>query len=174
MRYIGNRKSRVVCLILLLLPSRPRLAEAINSIDRLQLNSRTMIDKIVKNRILIAASCYLAYASLFGYEGRRFLSSSKTGRPLEFVHITHTGGLTVEKAGADAKINWGACHYMAIDEAGCSEPDLKFEGGGENNFMLHNIWHTPPKYLIQFDPDMNRNPYRGKDLFALVRNPYTR
>jgi len=133
-----------------------------------------MIDKIVKNRILIAAACYLAYATFFSYDGRRFLSSTKTGRPLEFVHITQTGGLTVEKAAADAKINWGACHYMKIDQAGCSEPDLEFQGGKEQNFMLHNIWHTPPKYLVQFDPDMNRNPYRGKDLFTLVRNPYTR
>ena len=132
-----------------------------------------MIDKIVKNRILIAAACYLAYSTLFSYDGRRFLSSTKTGRPLEFVHITRTGGLTVEKAGANAKLNWGACHYIKVGGAGCSEPDLEVEDK-ENNFMLHNIWHSPPKYLVQFDPDTNKNPYRGKDLFTLVRNPYTR
>ncbi len=131
-----------------------------------------MINKILKNRIFIVASCYLVYASLFSYEGRRLLSSDRSGRPLEFVHITHTGGKTVEKAGGTASINWGACHFLPVGNAGCFDPDLTNDNSNDKNFIKHNIWHTPPKYI--FADDEIDNFYRGKDLFTVVRNPYTR
>lgn len=135
------------------------------------INLMTMIRSILKNRIVIVASCYLVYASLFSYDGRRLLSSDKSGRPLEFVHITHTGGKTIEKAGGTASINWGACHFLPIGPY-CTEPDRSYENVIDTNFIRHNIWHTPPKYISAEDEATNF--YRGKDLFTVVRNPYTR
>jgi len=124
---------------------------------------------------IIAATCFLFYVSSFSYDITRFLSlPAKKSHPLEYVHLSASGGWNVERSGADADIKWGACHYLINETLGCITPDRKYEGGNSSNFVLNRIWQTPPKYLVQFDKDDNKNPYGRNDLFTVVRNPYTR
>jgi len=84
-----------------------------------------------------------------------------------------TGGSAVEHAAAAVGINWGACHYMEVEEVGCSSPDLPFEAVDYQSYILTSPWHTPPKLLKQC---VNRSlyPYNDADLFTIVRNPYSR
>src|SRR6056300_49583 len=63
---------------------------------------------------------------------------------LEFVHITKTGGSSIENAGATIGINWGSCHYMKVEEVGCSSPDLPYEKPDYQSYALTSPWHTPP------------------------------
>ena len=92
---------------------------------------------------------------------------------LEFVHITKTGGSAIEHAGATVGINWGACHYMKLTEVGCSSPDLTYEAPNYQSYALTSPWHTPPKLLKTY-VDGAKYPYNDADLFAVVRNPYSR
>lgn len=92
---------------------------------------------------------------------------------LEFVHITKTGGSSIENAGAAIGINWGACHYMKVEEVGCSSPDLPYENPDYQSYALTSPWHTPPKLLKTYRNKV-QYPYDGADLFTVVRNPYSR
>jgi hypothetical protein len=93
---------------------------------------------------------------------------------LEFVHITKTGGTAIEKAAARVGIDWGICHYEHRNQA-CLHP--RADLGWPRVFSLkpdlpyHNFtaeyWHTPPHWFLD-------NPYRGRDTFTVVRNPYDR
>jgi hypothetical protein len=95
---------------------------------------------------------------------------------LEFVHITKTGGTAIEEAAARVGIRWGICHYEHVNPA-CMhhqradlgwprvfllKPNVPFV-----NFTTAEYWHTPPHWFRD-------NPYRGRDTFTVVRNPYDR
>lgn len=130
-----------------------------------------MANKKVRQRLIIFALCYLAYIALFSADSGRNLSGTK--RELEFVHITETGGNAVEKAAALAGINWGACHYISLEEDDCAEPDYELGGGGKMTFISKSTWHIPPS-ILNGAVSEKQNPYSDKDLFTIVRNPYTR
>mmetsp|Transcript_59134 Transcript_59134/g.66150 ORF Transcript_59134/g.66150 Transcript_59134/m.66150 type:complete len:339 (+) Transcript_59134:20-1036(+) len=87
---------------------------------------------------------------------------------LELVHITKTGGSAIEKAAAIAGINWGSCHFMKMPVLRCEAPDKRFVAKN-----LSEPWHRPPKFL-EATENSNVNPYIDADLFAVVRNPYSR
>ncbi len=100
-------------------------------------------------------------------------TNTQQKQQLEFVHITKTGGSAVEKAAANVGINWGACHYMEVEEVGCSSPDLPYDAPDFQSYALTSPWHTPPK-LLKLYVDESRYPYNDVDLFTIVRNPYSR
>ncbi len=142
----------------------------------------------LKERLVLFLGIYLVFAILLtGEEGgplSRFLSNTHGGdgsreedinQKLEFVHITETGGQVIEKAAASVGLNWGVCHFLSMaDSIGCADPDYKWERA-EGSYILTSRWHTPPKDLLAAGIDDNENnPYMGKDLFTVVRNPYTR
>lgn len=95
--------------------------------------------------------------------------NGQRNQPLEFVHITHTGGDIIERAGAQARLAWGACHYNheASQEMECpSPPDL--EGLVElKNYVNASPWHVP-MHAFRFPPFML------VPSFTIVRNPYDR
>lgn len=149
--------------------------------------------KTFKERLLFFVVIYLTYAILFtGEDGgplSRFLSNARGGdgngsgggveqinQKLEFVHITETGGSVIEKTAASAGFNWGACHFISMDSSiGCANPDYEWKSPSQGNYVMTSLWHTPPKDLLAagIDQDEN-NPYLDKELFTVVRNPYTR
>merc|ERR1711862_272087 len=77
---------------------------------------------------------------------------------LEFVHIKKNAGTAIEKAGADANIAWGACHYVILAFCEGVKPDKAKEYSGGSP------WH---------DPDNNKYAQHTKT-FTVVRNPYER
>jgi len=93
--------------------------------------------------------------------------SNLSKQPLEFVHITKTGGTSIEAAGARAGINWGLCHYSQRDKSGCTQPvDLNYIER-KNPFLQQPPWHVPLQFLVE-------NPFQNSETFAVVRNPYDR
>ena len=76
---------------------------------------------------------------------------------LEFVHITKTGGTSIEDWGFKNNILWSYRNRKY------------FENFNFANTMIGNIskWHIPPQYF-------SNNPYDMKILFTVVRNPYNR
>eukprot|EP00585_Thalassiosira_rotula_P022477 CAMPEP_0196225710 /NCGR_PEP_ID=MMETSP0912-20130531/50023_1 /TAXON_ID=49265 /ORGANISM="Thalassiosira rotula, Strain GSO102" /LENGTH=326 /DNA_ID=CAMNT_0041505183 /DNA_START=76 /DNA_END=1056 /DNA_ORIENTATION=- len=107
-------------------------------------------------------------------------SSSSSGsihrRRLEFVHVTKTGGSTIERAALSVGVRWGACHFY--DEDICDTPfassdtprntTVKGKDGGESP------WHLPPWVFEGLAKYFKGNPYEGADLFIVTRNPYSR
>ena len=136
----------------------------------------------IKKRLAIVTSLYFTY-SIFNSGGntdedepQRLLSETM---PLEFVHISHTGASEIEAmASTQASINWGACHFIKVANANCMDPDMSWynisDAVYDQSYALHNIWLTPPAVLLDTIEEPSRNPYINKDLFTVVRNPYTR
>jgi len=100
-------------------------------------------------------------------------ASAAQKRRLEFVHITKTGGSTIEKVGHDLGIIWGACHFINVPLVGCMAPDLPYQAPNYQSYALTSPWHTPPKLLKRY-ADTTLYPYDEADLFTVIRNPYSR
>mmetsp|Transcript_35180 Transcript_35180/g.41976 ORF Transcript_35180/g.41976 Transcript_35180/m.41976 type:complete len:305 (-) Transcript_35180:287-1201(-) len=97
----------------------------------------------------------------------------RSKKRLEFVHITKNGGSAIEQIAASQGILWGACHYMNITEVGCHGADIPYTAPDYQSFALTSPWHTPPKVLhARVKPE--HTPYKDADLFAVIRNPYSR
>jgi len=110
----------------------------------------------------------------------------KIKRRLEFIHIPKTGGTAIESIAKNANITWGICHFArpefvfkvsdgTVSCAPANERDVK------NWEKLHfwkekgvSWWHTPPAHVSRFYD--GSDPFAGDDvdMFAVVRNPYTR
>jgi len=78
---------------------------------------------------------------------------------LEFIHITKNAGTAIEKAGADANIAWGACHYIIHSFCKGVKPDKahqEYSGGSP--------WHDPA----------NINFPQHTKTFTVIRNLYER
>ena len=87
----------------------------------------------------------------------------------ELVHITKTGGTTLEIVGAMYNFTWGACHWLEkVDDMGSLRcPEVN---GAKPPTLLHSIWHVPPKWLDSASKFWLKNT----TLFTVVRNPYER
>ena len=106
-------------------------------------------------------------------------SNNSNWRSLYFVHITKTGGTSIEAAGAQAGIAWGMCVY--IRKLVCQPllttnhetvpPMIKRKyafnrtAAVDARFLRSNAWHVP-HYLLQLPSSI--------PTFAVVRHPYTR
>merc|ERR1711862_570956 len=116
--------------------------------------------------------------------GRSF--TMKKGN-LEFIHITKTGGTTIEAWAAKAGVTWASCHYPPYEKARAfcavlgpkkkvvnasmqwewSKIPEAIQNKIKDNRKLFMAWHTPPHWF-------HENPYKNKDTFTVVRNPYAR
>lgn len=74
---------------------------------------------------------------------------------LEFVHITKTGGTSIEDWGFNNGILWSF------------RKRKYFESKKHNEIKIGSKWHIPSTFF-------QNNPYVGKITFTVVRNPYTR
>jgi len=74
---------------------------------------------------------------------------------IKFVHITKTGGTSIEEVGKKNEMLWGM-----YDE------EIKYKKLKIGK-MSGAIWHIPPRNFIT-------NPYSKHITFAVVRNPYSR
>lgn len=91
----------------------------------------------------------------------RSLSCLKSPSHLKLLHITKCGGSALEAWGKAHGFAWGR-HWLVVKEAlkrGLLPP---MEGR-----MKCEPWHIPPCFF-------RRNPYAGRHVVAVVRDPYTR
>jgi hypothetical protein len=73
---------------------------------------------------------------------------------LDFIHITKTGGTSIENWGKMNNISWGFKNQEYFN---------KFK---RNKYTNYSSWHVPSQYF-------EVNPYKN-ETFTVVRNPYTR
>ena len=88
---------------------------------------------------------------------KRFINiyDFKCIKDIEFIHITKTGGTSIENWGIDNNIKWS---YKKKEY---------FESFQVSKFNIKSKWHIPPQFFID-------NPYKNKKTFTIVRNPYNR
>lgn len=94
-------------------------------------------------------------------------------KALEFVHITKTGGTSIEAAAAKAGVAWGVCKFFRDKD--CAPPANHSNASPiyDRNAWACNMtgvvpWHCPPNRF------KDRDMYSGSNTFAVVRNPYDR
>lgn len=84
---------------------------------------------------------------------KRYKENFENSEKLMFIHIPKTAGTSVETYAKTHNIKWGRHVKYPRPVKKVSAP----------------YWHIPPKYF-----NRNNSPYKGKILFAIVRNPYER
>jgi hypothetical protein len=96
-------------------------------------------------------------------------SITNVQRKLVFVHIPKSAGSAIEEVGGlQARLAWGSClflHRPRRPGGVCRYPEGQFEWPSNIGY-----WHLP----TQLFPLLGTDPYRGADLFAVVREPRDR
>jgi len=82
------------------------------------------------------------------------LAKENIKKDIKFIHITKTGGTSIEDVGKKNNYIWGRFNAKYLNKY-------------KRSVNLGDIWHTPLKYFEE-------NPYKNNTLFTIVRNPYTR
>jgi hypothetical protein len=94
--------------------------------------------------------------------------STETKRPLNFVHIPKNGGSSIVQAAIQHGLNWGDCLFQQEwPGRKCPQNVTDIWPVDDPEEYGRVWWHTPIHLLPQ-------NPYQNYDLFAILRNPYTR
>ena len=93
---------------------------------------------------------------------------------LELLHITKTGGSTLEVLAAQHNVSWGACHFLGrVDgmpgSMKCPNPHQRMDSF-KSSLQGIQLWHAPPRFLNQEEKMWLSNA----TLFTVVRNPYDR
>jgi len=146
-----------------------------------QIEARYKEEMMIKNRkylstkpavVLLLALClyamYTANTTPSRFEFREMKEIVKNR--LEFVHITKTGGTTIERVGALAGIVWGSFHYVHFFDNKLADISWDNETDPYNS---QAPWHMPPRLMNKRIAD-DSNPYIDTTLFTVVRNPYSR
>jgi len=89
----------------------------------------------------------------------------RNNMPLQFVHITKTGGTSVENAACKQMVAWGMYTF----------PPRNSNHNCPSNWTWSNIrglregslWHLSPR-------DLRPNPYINSNTFSIIRHPYLR
>lgn len=91
---------------------------------------------------------------------------------ISFLHIPKSGGSSIVSLASQHNLSWGECLFLhKIPKLGMDCPPVPTQTQQwPNMFPSQRWWHTP----IQYFPSNVTNPYRGYDLFAVIRNPYDR
>ena len=98
-------------------------------------------------------------------------SNTAGGQKLEFVHVTKSGGTSIESAAAKHGVDWGVCKFYRDKACG---PLRQFPHIRKQNIedwvckIDTSPWHCPPS---QFEAG---SLYSAAKTFAIVRNPYDR
>lgn len=75
---------------------------------------------------------------------------------LKYMHITKTGGTSIENVGKEKNVLWGMYDQDYLSQ-------FKRTRFAETPA----VWHVPLRYF-------ERNPYEGNPLFTVIRHPYDR
>eukprot|EP00427_Karlodinium_veneficum_P031067 CAMPEP_0169197886 /NCGR_PEP_ID=MMETSP1016-20121227/8518_1 /TAXON_ID=342587 /ORGANISM="Karlodinium micrum, Strain CCMP2283" /LENGTH=317 /DNA_ID=CAMNT_0009274585 /DNA_START=73 /DNA_END=1022 /DNA_ORIENTATION=+ len=89
-------------------------------------------------------------------------NEGSAGTQLKLIHITKTGGTSVECWGRRHGFFWG-WYWPELRNA----TDLRGNLSPFSRNIQSEAWHVPPRFF-------HKDPYKGYDVFAVVRDPYAR
>ena len=94
-------------------------------------------------------------------------NSSSTKRALKFFHVPKAAGTAIEHvAGEQMGLPWGSCLFNHKPKRDiCTYPKDSIEWPRN-----YGWWHLP----AQLFPMAQSNPYKGAELFAIIRDPFDR
>jgi hypothetical protein len=95
----------------------------------------------------------------------RSIKSLSRAKSLNFFHIPKTAGTAIEHAAGSASLAWGSCLFNHKPKR-----DICHYQDSKEWPQYVGWWHVPR----QFFPLAGSDPYRGAELFAVVRDPYDR